>query len=212
MSATPDVCAGAAPAHAGGLFVISGPSGVGKGTLVARVLDRLDDVWLSVSATTRPPRQGETDGVSYRFVSDEQFDHLVADDGLLEWAWVHGQRYGTPRAAIDDRVAAGIRVILEIDPQGAFQVRERYPQAVLVFIVPPTFSDLEKRLRTRGTESDEQIARRLQTAQVELSEANEYDVVIRNDDLEQATADLVDVIESYSSPGCSGNRSSSHHL
>ncbi|MGN0035510.1 MAG: guanylate kinase, partial [Coriobacteriales bacterium] len=183
MSATPDVCAGAAPAHAGGLFVISGPSGVGKGTLVARVLDRLDDVWLSVSATTRPPRQGETDGVSYRFVSDEQFDHLVADDGLLEWAWVHGQRYGTPRAAIDDRVAAGIRVILEIDPQGAFQVRERYPQAVLVFIVPPTFSDLEKRLRTRGTESDEQIARRLQTAQVELSEANEYDVVIRNDDL-----------------------------
>ena len=186
--------------HEGGLFVISGPSGAGKGTLVSRLMERLDDVWLSISATTRAPRTGEVDGVDYHFLTDAQFDELICSDGLLEWAEVHGRRYGTPRAAIDEKVARGQRVILEIDPQGAFQVRERYPEAFLIFIKPPSFSELETRLRGRGTETDEQIHARLETARLELSEANEYDVVIINDDLEETTRELADVIETRCPP------------
>lgn len=182
----------------GGLFVISGPSGAGKGTLVSRIMDRLDDAWLSISATTRAPRKGEREGIEYFFKSDAEFDTLIAEDGLLEWADVHGRRYGTPRATVEAKIAEGKRVILEIDPQGAFQVRERHPDAVLIFIAPPSFEELEHRLRKRGTETDEQIRRRLQTAQVELSEINEYDVVVQNDDIETATRDLIEAIESYS--------------
>jgi len=175
----------------GNLFVISGPSGAGKGTLVQKVLARDPALWLSVSATTRAPRPGEVDGVSYLFRTDEEFDELIAEDGLLEWAEVHGNRYGTPRAPVVEHVEAGDQVILEIEPQGAFQVKAAYPDAILIFIAPPSFEELERRLVHRATETPEQIRRRLQTAVVEMGREKEYDVVVCNDDVDEATDRLL---------------------
>lgn len=182
-------------AHRGNLFVISGPSGVGKGTLVARVIECLDHVWVSVSATTRKPRDGEIDGVHYRFMSNEEFDALVEQDGFLEWAGVHSKRYGTPRAPIEAHLNEGDTVILEIDVQGAFQVKEKMPEAHLVFIDAPSVEVIEKRLRGRGTESDDVIAARMRTALVELSQKEKYDYVLVNDDLDRAVETLVSYIE-----------------
>ena len=162
----------------GKLFVISGPSGVGKGTLVERLRSRLPQCVLSVSATTRKPRPGEVDGVSYHFLSDEEFDRLISEDGLLEWAEFSGHRYGHD-------------VLLEIDVQGAMQVRTAAPDALLIFIAPPSRAELERRLRERGTESAEAIERRLAAAEVELSRQNAYDRVFVNDDLERTTDELV---------------------
>ena len=178
------------------LFVISGPAGAGKGTLVSRVLERVPNSWLSLSATTRAPRGSEVHGVEYLFLSVEEFEHTIAEDGFVEWALVHGNYYGTPIAPIEEHLAAGGRVLLEIDVQGAFQVREKFPQATLVFIAPPSMEVLGQRLRARGTDSAEAIERRLANAAGELAAAGRYDVVIVNDDLEEATAELVKVLES----------------
>ncbi|MBO4364948.1 MAG: guanylate kinase [Eggerthellaceae bacterium] len=179
----------------GNLFVISGPSGAGKGTLVARVLERVENAWVSVSATTRQPRPGEVDGVHYFFLSDDQFSELVEQDGFLEWAQVFSNRYGTPVAKVQERMAQGCQVILEIDVQGAFQVKEKMPQAHLVFIDPPSYEVLEARLRGRGTETDDVIAQRLETALLELSQKDKYDYVLVNDNLEAAADELVAYIE-----------------
>ena len=179
----------------GNLFVISGPSGAGKGTLVARLLDAVDDAWVSVSVTTRSPRPGEIDGIHYFFASDEEFDRLVADDGLLEWANVHGCRYGTPRKTVEEHIANGEQVILEIDVQGAFQVRESMPGARLIFIEPPSLEVLEARLRGRGTETEDVIEKRMKTALLELSRKMEYDIRLVNDDLDVATSELIAYID-----------------
>lgn len=181
----------------GNLFVISGPSGAGKGTLVNRLRTEVEDLWVSISATTRAPRDGEVEGVHYFFKTDEEFDELIATDGLLEWANVHGKRYGTPKAPVLEHIAAGGQVVLEIEPQGAFQVREKYPDCILVFIEPPSMEELEKRLVGRGTESPDQIAGRLEVAKVEMSRKVEYDVVVKNDDLDVATAELVAAIDGF---------------
>ena len=175
----------------GNLFVISGPSGAGKGTLVARLVREVPDAWVSMSVTTRAPREGEVDGVHYRFATSEEFQQLVACDGLLEWATYGGNCYGTPRATVEERIARGDQVILEIDVQGGFQVREKFPAAHLVFIEPPSLDVLEARLRGRGTESDEAIATRMETARVELSRKMEYDIRLVNDDLDEAVRALV---------------------
>lgn len=180
----------------GELFVISGPSGAGKGTLVQRLLKRVPGIWLSVSATTRAPRAGEEEGVHYLFKTAHEFDDLLATDGLLEWARVHGERYGTPRSPVEEHLAFGCQVVLEIEPQGAFQVKKAFPAAILIFIEPPSFEELERRLVHRGTETPEQIARRLKTGQVEMEREKEYDVVVINDDIESATRKLVDLIRS----------------
>jgi guanylate kinase len=174
----------------GNLYVVSGPSGAGKGTLLALALQRLDTVWLSVSATTRSPREGEKDGVQYFFCSDEEFDELIAVDGLLEWATVHGERYGTIRSEVQKRLDQGVDVVLEIDTQGAFQVQEKFPQAFLIYIAPPSLEVLERRLRERGTESEASLRRRLTNAVEELKCRERYQVVIVNDDLTVAAETL----------------------
>jgi guanylate kinase len=179
----------------GDLTVISGPSGVGKGTVVHALASAHPEVWISVSATTRPPRPGEVEGVDYFFVDDAAFDRLIASNGLLEWALVHSSaRYGTPSAPVLEAVDAGRRVILEIELQGARQVRERLPGARYVFLAPPDDRTLGHRLRGRGTETEEQVQRRLRTAQDELAAAGEFDHVVVNDDLGQATAELVELL------------------
>ena len=169
----------------------------GKGTLVSRLSDRVSDVWVSVSATTRAPRPGEIDGVHYFFYDEAQFDRAIAEGGMLEWAHVHGHRYGTPRATVEEKMAEGRQVVLEIDVQGAFQVREMIPAAKLIFIEPPSLEVLEARLRGRGTEDDAEVRRRMKTAEVELSRKMEYDVQLVNDDLDQATEALVDLVNAY---------------
>lgn len=175
-----------------GITVISGPAGVGKGTVVQRLRSEHPQVWVSVSATTRPPRPGELDGQHYRFVSDAEFDQMIATGGLLEWATVHGKhRYGTPTDAVAQMAASGRPVILEIDLQGARQVRERLPEAQFVFLTPPDWAVLEGRLRGRATESAEQVNRRLQTAKVELAAQDEFDTVIVNDELGATVKQLV---------------------
>jgi len=178
--------------------VISGPSGVGKGSVVRRLLERdPGGLWFSVSWTTRPPRPGERDGREYRFVSDQAFDELVASDALLEWAEVFGHRYGTPAEDVERARAAGRDVLLEIDVQGARQVKQRAPDAVLVFLVPPNREELERRLRTRGTEDERTLARRLAEAERELTEASWFDHVVVNDDLERAADEVLAIIAAH---------------
>jgi len=173
------------------LVVIAGPSGVGKGTVHARVLSALDDAVLSVSATTRAPRPGELDGSAYHFVSGTGFEELVSTDALLEWATYAGHRYGTPRGPVDDAVAAGKVVLLDIEVQGALQVKEHDPAALLVFLRPPSLEELERRLRGRGTESDEAVARRMARAREELAAAHHFDVTVVNDDLDRCVAEVL---------------------
>ena len=174
------------------LVVLAGPTAVGKGTVAACVRDRHPDIWISVSVTTRPARPGEIDGVHYHFISDEEFDRLIAEDGLLEWAVVHrAARYGTPRGPVDEVLAAGRPSMLEIDLQGARQVRRTMPDAVFVFLKPPSWDELVRRLVGRGTEDDEERARRLDTARDELAAESEFDVTIVNHEVHAAADDLV---------------------
>lgn len=174
------------------LIVLAGPTAVGKGTVAAAVRERHPEVWISVSATTRKPRPGEVDGVHYHFVSDEEFDRMVAEGQLLEWAVVHrAARYGTPRGPVDEVLAAGRPSMLEIDLQGARQVRATMPEAVFVFLKPPSWDELVRRLVGRGTETPEERERRLATARVELAAEPEFDVTIVNHEVHAAADELV---------------------
>jgi guanylate kinase len=172
------------------LSVITGPSGVGKGTLVSRLLARHPRIWLSVSATTRPPRPGEVEGESYFFLSREHFERQVAAGGFLEWAEFAGNLYGTPREPVERQLAAGRPVLLEIELEGARQVRRSFPAGFQVMLQPPSLEELERRIRGRGTDAEAAIQRRLERAREELAAAAEFDATLVNGDLELALADL----------------------
>ncbi|MEU8850942.1 guanylate kinase [Streptomyces sp. NPDC048564] len=177
------------------LTVLSGPSGVGKSTVVAHMRKEHPEVWLSVSATTRKPRPGEQHGVHYFFVTDEEMDKLIANGELLEWAEFAGNRYGTPRAAVLERLEAGEPVLLEIDLQGARQVSESMADAQLVFLAPPSWEELVRRLTGRGTEPPEVIARRLDAAKIELAAEPEFDVTLVNTSVEDVARELLALVD-----------------
>ncbi len=176
------------------VVVVSGPSGVGKGSVHAGLHGLLEGLEISVSVTTRAPRPGERDGVAYRFVDDQGFDGMVARGELLEWAEYAGHRYGTPRGPLDEAVERGRTVLLEIEVQGALQVRTRMPDALQIFLVPPTFEALEHRLRDRGTEDEATIQARLEVARSEMAAQAAFDHVVVNDDLDRATAEVARLI------------------
>ncbi len=177
------------------LTVLSGPSGVGKGSVIGVVRQRHPDVWLSVSVTTRTPRPGEVDGVQYHFVSHEEFARMAREGELLEHASYAGNSYGTPRGPVEEQLAAGRPALLEIELQGARQVRTAMPQAQLVFLKPPSFEELTRRLEGRGTEDPERVLQRLELAMGEMAAEQEFDVTVVNDDLEHAADRLVELMK-----------------
>ena len=183
------------------LFVISGPSGAGKGTLLAELRKQRPDLGLTVSATTRSPRPGEVDGTSYYFLSDEEFRRRIAAGEFVEWAEVHGHLYGTLVSEVERLLAKGHSLVLEIDVQGALNVRKVYPDAVLVFIEPPSLQVLEERLRGRGTEDEASIELRLKNARHEMELADQYDVRIVNDTVDRAAQELGSVMRRFEMDG-----------
>lgn len=176
------------------LIVVSAPSGCGKGTLLAEVLKN-DNFYYSVSATTRAPREGEADGVNYHFTTKEKFEELIAEGGVLEYAQYCGNYYGTPRQAVEDKLCEGRDVILEIEVQGAMKIKETCPEAVFIFILPPSVDTLKQRLEKRGTETADVIERRVSEARGEIEKAYNYDYVIVNDDLNKAVSEFIKVVE-----------------
>ena len=184
------------------LTVLAGPTAVGKGTLTAWMRENHPEIWISVSATTRRRRPGEQDGVHYHFVSEAEFDRMVADDELLEWAVVHRTaRYGTPRRPVEEALAEGRPALLEIDLQGARQVRERMPEALFVFLAPPSWEELLRRQAGRGTETEAEQEQRRETAREELAAESEFDVTVVNRQIHDAGEELVELLRSGTSPG-----------
>lgn len=178
------------------LIVLAGPTAVGKGTVVKYILEHYPNVHLSVSATTRSPRPGEIEGESYFFLSHDEFDQMIASGNMLEYAVVHGlNKYGTPKLPVMAALAAGKQVILEIDIQGARQVKASMPEAKLVFIAPPSWDELVKRLQGRGTETPEEQSRRLETAKLELAAQSEFDYVVINDEVARCASEVVDLMQ-----------------
>jgi len=184
----------------GKLFIISGPSGAGKSTILNHVLQNIPEIYFSVSATTRNPRPGETHGEHYHFLSQEDFDRLAAEDGFLEYARYVGNSYGTPSAPIREKLEAGIDVLLDIEVQGAGQVKEKMPEAIAIFLSPPSLEILEARLRARGTDTEEKIKHRLETAEVEMRRKEQYDHVVINDTIEKAVEKVKTIIKSKGEP------------
>ena len=190
----PSEAAVTTPVHSR-LTVLSGPSGVGKSTVIAELRRISPDIWISVSVTTRHPRPGEVDGREYFFVDDGEFDRLVAEGALLEWAQFAGNRYGTPRAPLDAKLEAGVACLLEIDVAGARQVRQAAPDARLVFLAPPSWDELVRRLTGRGTEPPEVLARRLAAAEDELAAAAEFDITLVNTSVQDVCRQLIALME-----------------
>jgi guanylate kinase len=181
----------------GNLYVIAAPSGAGKSSLVKALMAQDPQLELSVSHTTRAPRGQEQHGREYFFVPHDVFDRMVADNAFVEWAHVHSNRYGTSRQAIEDKISSGADIILEIDFQGALQIKQLFPQAVTVFILPPSWPELEARLRRRGEDSEDVIALRLKNAATEMAQAKNFDFVIINDSFERALGDLQAIVRTH---------------
>ena len=187
----------------GTLLVLSGSSGVGKGTIIAQVLEKRPELYLSVSCTTRAPRPGEVDGVNYYFISREEFQTRIERGEFLEYAEYVGNYYGTSMTVIREKLEKGVDVLLEIEVQGAAKVRERMPEAVSVFIVPPSFEELAQRLRGRGTDSEEKIQKRLETARREAKEIKNYDYIVVNDTVDHAAQEVLAILTAQ---GCRTER------
>jgi len=180
----------------GNIYIISGPSGGGKTTLTKRVMAELGDLRFSVSCTTREPRKGEVDGKDYRFVSESEFNDMIRENKFVEYANVYGNLYGTPLDQFEIARKCGVDLILDIDVQGAKQIREKYSEAIFCFVAPSSIEELEKRLRLRGSEDSRIIQKRLSIAQKEMEETQHYDYIIHNDNLDEAVRTLKDIIES----------------
>ena len=178
------------------LIIITGPSGVGKGTVVKELLDRNKDIWLSISATTRNPRMGEKDGENYYFISDERFKDMIDKKEFLEWAQFAGNYYGTPLSTVNEKIEKGFIVLLEIEVEGAKQIKEKFPEALSIFLLPPSKAELEKRIRNRGTEKEESIDRRLSRANYEIASSDSFDYVITNHDVDETVKGVFKIIKS----------------
>ena len=178
------------------LIIITGPSGVGKGTVVKELLDRNKDIWLSISATTRNPRIGEKDGENYYFISDEKFKDMIDKKEFLEWAQFAGNYYGTPLSTVNEKIEKGFIVLLEIEVEGAKQIKEKFPEALSIFLLPPSKAELEKRIRNRATEKEEAIDRRLSRADYEIASSDEFDFVLTNHDVDETVKEVFKIIKS----------------
>ena len=178
------------------LIIITGPSGVGKGTVVKELLDRNKDIWLSISATTRNPRVGEKDGLNYYFISEERFKDMIDKKEFLEWAQFAGNYYGTPLSSVNEKIEKGFIVLLEIEVEGAKQIKEKFPEALSIFLLPPSKAELEKRIRNRGTEKEEAIDRRLRRADYEIASSDEFDFVLTNHDVDETVKGVFKIIKS----------------
>ena len=178
------------------LIIITGPSGVGKGTVVKELLDRNKDIWLSISATTRNPRMGEKEGENYYFLSDERFKDMINKKEFLEWAQFAGNYYGTPLTTVNEKIEKGFIVLLEIEVEGAKQIKEKLPEALSIFLLPPSKAELEKRIRNRGTEKEEAIGRRLSRADYEIASSDEFDFVLTNHDVDETVKEVFKIIKS----------------
>ena len=178
------------------LIIITGPSGVGKGTVVKELLDRNKDIWLSISATTRNPRIGEKDGDNYYFISDEKFKDMIDKKEFLEWAQFAGNYYGTPLSTVNEKIEKGFIVLLEIEVEGAKQIKEKFPESLSIFLLPPSKEELEKRIRNRGTEKEEAIDRRLSRANYEIASSDQFDFVLTNHDVDETVKEVFKIIKS----------------
>ena len=178
------------------LIIITGPSGVGKGTVVKELLDRNKDIWLSISATTRNPRVGEKDGLNYYFISEERFKDMIDKKEFLEWAQFAGNYYGTPLSSVNEKIEKGFIVLLEIEVEGAKQIKEKFPESSSIFLLPPSKEELEKRIRNRGTEKEEAIDRRLSRANYEIASSNQFDFVLTNHDVDETVKEVFKIIKS----------------
>ena len=178
------------------LIIITGPSGVGKGTVVKKILDKNKDIWLSISATTRHPRIGEKDGENYYFLSDERFKDMINKKEFLEWAQFAGNYYGTPLSTVNEKINKGYVVLLEIEVEGAKQIKEKFPEALSIFLLPPNLKELEKRIRNRGTEEEDAITRRLHRANYEIESSDKFDFVLTNDDVDETVKGVFKIIKS----------------
>ena len=178
------------------LIIITGPSGVGKGTIVKELLDKDKDIWLSVSATTRSPRMGEKNGENYYFISDEKFKDMIDKKEFLEWAQFAGNFYGTPLSSVNEKIEMGFIVLLEIEVEGAKQIKEKFPEALSIFLLPPSKEELEKRIRNRGTEKEDAINKRLSRANFEIACSDNFDFVLTNNDVNETVKGVFKIIKS----------------
>ena len=178
------------------LIIITGPSGVGKGTVVKEILDKEKDIWLSISATTRNPRIGEKNGENYYFLSKEKFKDMIYKKEFLEWAQFAGNYYGTPLYTVNEKIEKGFIVLLEIEVEGAKQIKEKFPESLSIFLLPPSLEELEKRIRNRGTEKEESINRRLSRANFEIASSDKFDFILTNHDVDETVRNFFKIIKS----------------
>ena len=177
------------------LIILTGPSGVGKGTVVREILDKDKNIWLSISATTRDPREGEREGENYYFMNQEKFKEMIAQNLFLEWAQFAGNFYGTPISSVNEKIKKGFTVLLEIEVEGAKQIKEKFPNSMSIFLLPPDIKELERRIRNRGTEKEEEIVKRLSRANYEISVSNQFDFALTNQNVDETAKKIIKLIK-----------------